>query len=59
MELIVERATFSAGAPLGPGDALRRVFETLAAGILLSTNDGWSPGRFLDSFLDCWKGSIM
>ena len=44
MELIVERAAFSAGAPLSPGDILRRVFETLSAGILLSTNDGWSPG---------------
>nr|CAG4649186.1 EOG090X037N [Scapholeberis mucronata] len=44
LELIVERATFSAGTPLTPGDALRRVFETLSAGILLSTNDGWSPG---------------
>nr|CAG4647758.1 EOG090X037N [Moina brachiata] len=44
MELIVERSTFSAGAPLSPGDALRRVFETLSAGILLTNNDGWSPG---------------
>ncbi len=40
----MERAAFSAGAPLSPGDVLRRVFETLSAGILLSTNDGWSPG---------------
>nr|CAG4650831.1 EOG090X037N [Simocephalus serrulatus] len=44
LELIVERAAFSAGSPLTPGDALRRVFETLSAGILFSTNDGWSPG---------------
>lgn len=44
MELIVERSTFSAGAPLSPGEALRRVFETLAAGILLTNVDGWSPG---------------
>ena len=44
MELIVERSTFSAGVPLSPGDALRRVFETISAGILLTNNDGWSPG---------------
>jgi len=44
MELVVERAVFSAGAPLSPGDAFRRVFETLSAGILLTSADGWSPG---------------
>nr|CAG4641552.1 EOG090X037N [Eurycercus lamellatus] len=44
MELIVERAAFSAGTPLSPGDAIRRVFETLSTGILLTTGDGWSPG---------------
>ncbi|KAK4026822.1 hypothetical protein OUZ56_015848 [Daphnia magna] len=44
IELIVERAAFSAGTPLSAGDALRRVFETISAGILLSTNDGWGPG---------------
>ena len=45
MELIVERAAYSAGSPLSPGDAVRRVFETLSAGILLSSGDGWSPGN--------------
>lgn len=45
VELIVERATYSAGTPLSPGDILRRVFETIAAGILLTTGDGGSPGK--------------
>jgi len=44
MELIVERAAYSAGSPLSPGDAFRRVLETLSAGILLTSGDGWSPG---------------
>jgi len=44
MELLVERAIYSAGVPLSPGDAFRRVFETLSAGILLTSADGWSPG---------------
>jgi zinc finger RNA-binding protein len=44
MELIVERAAYSAGSPLSPADAFRRVFETLSAGILLTSGDGWSPG---------------
>ena len=41
----MERAAYSAGSPLSPGDAVRRVFETLSAGILLSSGDGWSPGN--------------
>ena len=44
MELIVERACYSAGAPLSAGDALRRVFETISSGLLLSSGDGCSPG---------------
>nr|CAG4638329.1 EOG090X037N [Cyclestheria hislopi] len=44
MELLVERAIYSAGMPLSPGDAFRRVFETLSAGMLLTSTDGWSPG---------------
>ena len=51
MELIVERAAYSAGSPLSPGDALRRVLETLSAGILLTSGDGWSPGLFLDNHI--------
>lgn len=47
MELIVERAAYSAGSPLSPGDAFRRVLETLSAGILLTSGDGWSPGLFI------------
>ena len=46
MELLVERAIYSAGGPLSPGDAFRRVFETLSAGILLTSADGWSPGSW-------------
>lgn len=45
MELLVEKAISSASAPLSPGDALRRVFECIASGILL-------PGKTLfQSFL--------
>ena len=44
VELLVERAVYSAGVPLSPGDAFRRVFETLSAGILLTSPEGWSPG---------------
>jgi len=39
MELLVERVLASAGPPLPPGDAFRRVFEAVAGGLLLS------PGR--------------
>ncbi|KAG1666729.1 Zinc finger RNA-binding protein [Nymphon striatum] len=35
MELLVEKVISSAGQPIGPGDALRRVFEAIASGILL------------------------
>uniref|UniRef100_A0A3Q2YHV2 Zinc finger RNA-binding protein n=1 Tax=Hippocampus comes TaxID=109280 RepID=A0A3Q2YHV2_HIPCM len=36
MELLVEKAISSASVPLSPGDALRRVFECISSGILLS-----------------------
>lgn len=36
MELLVEKAISSASGPMSPGDALRRVFECIASGILLS-----------------------
>uniref|UniRef100_A0A3Q3A885 Zinc finger RNA-binding protein n=1 Tax=Kryptolebias marmoratus TaxID=37003 RepID=A0A3Q3A885_KRYMA len=36
MELLVEKAISSASAPLSPGDALRRVFECISSGILLT-----------------------
>ncbi|OZC05927.1 hypothetical protein X798_07096 [Onchocerca flexuosa] len=35
-ELLVEKVLSSLGAPLSPGDALRRVFEAIASGILFS-----------------------
>lgn len=35
MELLVEKAISSASGPMSPGDALRRVFECIASGILL------------------------
>lgn len=35
MELLVEKCISSVGFNLGPGDALRRVVECLASGILL------------------------
>ena len=40
-ELLVEKVLNSAGVPLSPGDALRRVFEALAGGILLPDSPGF------------------
>ncbi|XP_057688428.1 zinc finger RNA-binding protein isoform X2 [Corythoichthys intestinalis] len=40
LELLVEKAISSASAPLSPGDALRRVFECISSGILLSCGPG-------------------
>ncbi|XP_053726323.1 zinc finger RNA-binding protein isoform X1 [Synchiropus splendidus] len=40
LELLVEKAISSASAPLSPGDALRRVFECISSGILLSGGPG-------------------
>lgn len=40
MELLVEKAISSASAPLSPGDALRRVFECIASGIILPGGPG-------------------
>lgn len=41
LELLVEKVLSSAGVPLSPGDALRRVFEALAGGILLPDSPGF------------------
>jgi len=41
VELLVEKVLNSAGCPLSPGDALRRVFEALAGGILLPDSPGF------------------
>uniref|UniRef100_A0A4W3IWF9 Zinc finger RNA-binding protein n=1 Tax=Callorhinchus milii TaxID=7868 RepID=A0A4W3IWF9_CALMI len=40
MELLVEKVISSASGPLSPGDAMRRVFECVASGILLSGGPG-------------------
>ncbi|XP_069505514.1 zinc finger RNA-binding protein 2 isoform X2 [Ambystoma mexicanum] len=40
MELLVERVLSSVSGPLGPGDALRRVLECVASGILLPGGPG-------------------
>lgn len=40
MELLVEKATSSAGAPLSPGECLRRVMEVVAGGLLLESGPG-------------------
>lgn len=40
MELLVEKSISSANHALSPGDALRRVMEALAGGILLNDNPG-------------------
>lgn len=40
LELLVEKVLSSAGQPLAPGDALRRVLEAVAGGILLPGGPG-------------------
>ncbi|KAM9244493.1 zinc finger RNA-binding protein 2 isoform 2-T2 [Dugong dugon] len=40
MELLVEKALSSSTGPLGPGDAVRRVLECVATGILLTDGPG-------------------
>ncbi|XP_072031547.1 zinc finger RNA-binding protein-like isoform X4 [Amphiura filiformis] len=40
MELLCERVIASTGQPLRPGDALRRVFEAIAGGLLLPGGPG-------------------
>ena len=40
IELLVEKVLASAGVPLTPGDALRRVFEAIAGGILFEESPG-------------------
>ncbi|XP_029643380.1 zinc finger RNA-binding protein [Octopus sinensis] len=40
MELLVEKCVSSGGTSLSPGDALRRVFECIASGILLPGGPG-------------------
>ncbi|XP_048353152.1 zinc finger RNA-binding protein-like isoform X2 [Sphaerodactylus townsendi] len=40
MELLVERALSSTAGPLGPGEAIRRVLECIATGMLLSDGPG-------------------
>lgn len=40
LELLVEKVLTSAGVPLSPGDALRRIFEAVASGILLPNGPG-------------------
>ena len=41
LELLVEKVLASAGMPLSPGDALRRVFEAVSGGILLPRSPGF------------------
>jgi len=40
LELLVERVVASAAFPLAPGDALRRVLESIASGLLLPGTPG-------------------
>lgn len=51
MELLVEKAISSASAPLSPGDALRRVFECISSGILLSGKVVWLSFALLVLYL--------
>lgn len=43
IELLVEKVLSSLGAPLSPGDAVRRVFEAVASGILFSSKHNFDP----------------
>ena len=43
--MIAEKVLFSAGAPLSPGAALRRILEAIASGFLLEGKD-FSGGFF-------------
>lgn len=45
LELLTEKVISTAGGPLSPGEALRRLLECVAGGILLPN----SPGNFLES----------
>ncbi|XP_062888323.1 zinc finger RNA-binding protein-like isoform X3 [Mobula hypostoma] len=40
MELLVEKAISSSSGPLSPGDAMRRVLESIASGVLLPDGPG-------------------
>ncbi len=40
LELLVEKVLASAGPPLSPGDAIRRVFEAVAGGVLMPDGPG-------------------
>ena len=40
MELLVEKCVSSGGGSMGAGDALRRVFECIASGVLLPSGPG-------------------
>lgn len=40
LELLVEKVLVSAGMPLAPGDALRRVLEAVSSGLLLQAGPG-------------------
>ena len=42
LELLAEKVISTAGGPLSPGEALRRLLECVAGGILLPG----SPGKF-------------
>lgn len=47
LELLTEKVISTAGGPLSPGEALRRLLECVAGGILLPN----SPGNFLRIFI--------
>lgn len=47
MELLTEKTLVSISIPLGPGDAVRRIFETIAGGVILHSK---SLISYLNSF---------
>lgn len=46
LELLTEKVISTAGCPLSPGEALRRLLECVAGGILLPA----SPGKILNFY---------
>ncbi|MEQ2196231.1 hypothetical protein XENOCAPTIV_027740, partial [Xenoophorus captivus] len=47
LELICEKAIATCNRPLGPGEALRRVMECIASGILLPGQISFTPLSFV------------
>lgn len=58
-ELLVEKVLSSLGAPLSPGDAVRRVFEAVASGILFSSKRNFVPLVKIEALSLKSRGNIV